>query len=218
MLLTLPIPRTSVTFLTKAVLPLVINSCGGYDAANPKDLTPRVGEIVGVLVDKKGTCHPDAWIELYRMDSNEPVSQSQGIDSDGRFGVFPPDSGSFNIVGSFGEPATSTEKAIIQGITFTIGEGRNIGKLTGAAVAGLTASVKTPANIDKGGIVVSVMGYAGTAVTNSEGIAVVAMGIPAGTYKVNFSGTGVQDRIVGDVVLSAGEVKLLENVELDSNE
>src|SRR5690606_28934419 len=93
-------------------------SCG-YKAADSDDLTPRGGEIVGVLVDANDKSHPDAWIELYEVAATEPLFKQQGMNSDGSFGVFPPETGVYNIIGSFGEPETSLDKAIIQNVSFT---------------------------------------------------------------------------------------------------
>lgn len=186
--------------------------CGGYKAADPDDLDPREGEIVGVLVDSDGKAHPDAWIELYLVTATAPTSKAQGMDSDGRFGVFPPDTGTYNLVGSFGDPEKATEKATVQNVSFTAGGEMNIGQVKGQKVAILSVKVTAPEGLSADGILVQVLGYGATATTSNGGVAVVPIGIPAGSYTVRFSKEGLETLSRPDVTFYGGEAKVIDDV------
>jgi hypothetical protein len=164
------------------------------------------------LVDDRGKAHPDAWIELFKVDGTESLQSNEGMDSDGRFGVFPPETGLYNIVGSFGEPERSTNKAIIQNVSFTAGEAKNIGKIAGQKVALLTVHVETPEGVDPDGVKVEVLGYAASTTTVQEGVGAILIGIPAGTYDVRFSKDGLATAVIEDVSLAAGEAKVLDKI------
>ncbi len=188
-------------------------ACGGYKAADPDDLDPREGEIVGVLVDKDGKAHPDAWIELYDVTATTPVFKAQGMDSDGRFGVFPPSDGTYNLVGSFGEPEKSTEKAIVQNVSFTAGGEKNIGQMKGQSIAVLAAKVSVPEGESADGVLIEVLGYGASATTSNGGVGAVPIGIPAGTYVVRFSKEGLATE-ARSVTFSGGEAKTIDDVTL----
>ena len=204
---------SSYLVLLQVALPLA--ACGGYGAADPDKLSPRAGEIVGVLVDDGGKAHPDAWIQLYSTDGTAALISNQGMDSDGRFGIFPPSAGIYNIVGSFGEPGTSTSKAIKQDVSFAAGDSINIGKMEGMKVAVLTVHVATPSGIDPHGVKVEVLGYAASTETIQEGVGAITVGIPAGTYQVRFSKEGLVTQVIEDVLLIGGEAKLLDRVTME---
>lgn len=188
----------------------VLLGCGGYDAADESDIEPRAGEIVGVLVDNRGKAHPDASIELYAADATEALTVVEGMDSDGRFGVFPPDTGMYNIVGVISD----TQKVILQGVEFTTGVGQNIGKLTSADVAGLSVQVSTPEDISAEGVRFELLGYGANGMTIQEGYGIIESGIPAGTYSVRFSKEGLEDHLVEDLELESGVITLLKDVTL----
>ena len=188
--------------------------CGGYKAADDEDIVARSGEIVGVLVNDKGKSQPDSTIQLFSTSGTEAIVSVTGIDSDGRFGIFPADSGVYNVVGIMGD----LDKAIAQNLTFNAGDAMNIGTMQTKKVAGLTVYVKTPEAISPEGILVEVLGYSASAVTVTEGLGAIATGIPAGTYSVRFSKSGLTTQVVDNVVLAAGEVTVLENVTMTAAE
>ncbi len=188
--------------------------CGGYDSADPDELEARKGEIVGVLVNDREKASPDAWIQLYQSNGTEAIRSQQGMDSDGRFGIFPPETGTYNIVGCFGEPATSTTKVIKQGIEFIASEGLNIGKLQAQKVAALSFRVTDQAGVGVEDVQVEVLGFAKTT-TVQEGVGAIETGVPAGTYDLRFSKDGYQTLSQTDVAVVSEEVKLIE-VSLES--
>lgn len=189
---------------------LGVSACGGYKAADPDDLAPRAGEIVGVLVDDRGKASPDATIQLFAEDGEEAISSNQGMDSDGRFGVFPPDSGTYSIVGSFGEPKTSTMMVIAQGIVFTAGQGMNIGKLTASKPGLVSAKVSVPQGVSKKDVVLSVLGFEASASSIAEGIAAITLPIPAGTYTLKLSRSDLKTKLVPNVTVASESIKVEE--------
>ncbi|MFW7378607.1 MAG: hypothetical protein ACOH5I_07370 [Oligoflexus sp.] len=189
---------------------LHLTACGGYDAADESDLEPRPGEIVGVLVDERGKAHPDASIELYAEDATEVLTVVEGMDSDGRFGVFPPDTGNYSIVGVIGD----TQKVIVQGVAFTSGAGQNIGKIATTEVAVLSVQVTTPEEFSSEGVKFQVLGYSASGTTIQEGFGIIESGIPAGKYKLRFSKEGLSDLLIENLELESGKITLLEDVEM----
>lgn len=192
------------------LLAFTVQSCGGYKAADAEDVEPREGEIVGVLVNSNGKANPDSTIELYREDGETPLTKYTGIDSDGRFGAFPPESGVYSIVGSMG----NLDKVIVQGIVFTSGQGMNIGTIQTEKVGGLAVRVNVPSGHTPDGVVFQVMGYEASGTTIEEGAGLIEEGIPAGVYKVKFSKTGLQTLIVDQVEIQSGEPTVLPAVSL----
>jgi hypothetical protein len=186
----------------------MIQSCGGYKAADDEDLEPREGEIVGVLVNERGKASPDSIIELYRQDGETPIVKYEGIDSDGRFGVFPPEDGVYSIVGSMGD----LDKVIVQGIVFKAGEGMNIGTIQTAKVGGLAVRVRVSEGHTPDGVTFNLLGYEGSATTIEEGAGLIESGIPAGTYSVKFSKPGLETQVVKDVAIQSGEPTVLQDV------
>jgi hypothetical protein len=187
-----------------------VQACGGYKAADDEDLEPREGEIVGVLVNENGKANPDSTIELYREDGETPLTQYTGIDSDGRFGVFPPEDGIYSIVGSMG----NLDKVIVQGIAFQSGQGMNIGTIQTQKVGGLAVRVKVPEGHTPDGVNFTLMGYEASGTTIEEGAGLIEEGIPAGRYSVKFSKTGLQTLIVEDLDIQSGEPTVLPDVTL----
>jgi hypothetical protein len=201
---------TQPILLLLMLLVAFTNQSCGYKPADEDDLQPREGEIVGILVGSNGKANPDATIELYRADGETPLTQYTGIDSDGRFGVFPPEDGVYSIVGSIG----TLDKVIVQGIAFTAGEGLNIGTIQTAKVGGLAVRVNVPAGHTPDGVVFHVMGYAASGTTVQEGAGLIEEGIPAGVFKVKFSKSGLQTLTVDQVEIQSGEPTVLPAVTL----
>lgn len=191
------------------LLAFTLQGCG-YKAADADDLEPRDGEIVGVLVGGNGKANPDSTIELYREDGETPLTQYTGIDSDGRFGVFPPEDGIYSIVGSMG----NLDKVIVQGISFTSNQGLNIGTIQTEKVGGLAVRVLVPAGHTPDGVTFQVLGYQGSGTTIEEGAGLIEEGIPAGTYKVKFSKEGLQTQSISGVEIQSGEPTVLPSVTL----
>ncbi len=189
---------------------LMTYGCGGYKAADADDLEPRPGEIVGVLVNGDGKATPDATIQLFAFNGISALSQSTGIDSDGRFGVFPPESGTYNIVGSIGD----LDKGVAQNIQFEAGGALNIGTVKTQRVAGLTVQVNTPEGVSPEGVLVEVLGFAAQTTTIAEGAGVFTVGIPAGTWSLRFSRSDLATVVQADVTFAAEEVKILNDIEL----
>lgn len=191
------------------LLTFCMQNCG-YKAADADDLEPREGEIVGVLVDSSGKSDPNSTIELYRADGETPLTKYTGIDSDGRFGVFPPDDGLYNVVGSIG----SLDKVIVQGIDFKVADRFNLGTLQTEKVGGLAVRVLVPEGHTPDGVSFQILGYQASGLTIAEGAGLIEDGIPAGTYQVKFSKTGLQTQIVKDVEIRSGEPTVLPDVTL----
>ena len=189
-------------------------ACGGYEPADESDLTARPGEIVGVMLNENGKSDPNTTIQLITADGTELIASTDGIDSDGRFGVFPPDTGSYNIIGIFGD----TVKAIKQNVAFISGEGQNIGKVQAQKVALLSVQVDVPndSNIDGSGVLVEVLGTDISMTTREEGVGLFEVGIPAGVYTIRLSKNGLETLEVSDVVLNAEDAKLLENIAMST--
>ncbi len=141
-------------FLLSGMLLAFTGQGCGYKAADADDLEAREGEIVGVLLGSNGKANPDSTIELYRVDGETPLTSYTGIDSDGRFGVYPPDDGIYSIVGSIG----TLDKVIVQGIAFTVAEGLNIGTIQTAKVGGLAVRVIVPDGHSPDGVAFQVLG------------------------------------------------------------
>jgi len=186
-----------------------LQSCG-YNAADAEDLQPRDGEIVGVLIKANGKADPNSTIELYLESGESPLSKYTGIDSDGRFGVFPPEDGIYSIVGSIGD----LDKVIVQGIEFTNGPGINIGTVQTQTVGGLALRVIVPEGHSPDGVSFSLLGYESSGVTVEEGAGLIEAGIPAGIYSVKFSKAGLQTLVVKQVEIKPGEPTLLPDVSL----
>jgi len=129
---------------------------------------------------------------------------------DGRFGVFPPESGTYNIVGKMGD----ADKAIAQNISFQHGDRLNIGTIATSKVALLTVQVKTPTNVAPEGVSVEVLGYNAKTTTAQEGVGAFSVGIPTGTYSIRFTKAGLQERVMENVVLVSGDLNILEDVQL----
>jgi hypothetical protein len=191
------------------LLTFCIQSCG-YKAADADDLEPREGEIVGVLVDANGKSDPESTIELYRADGETALTRYTGIDSDGRFGVFPPDDGVYSLVGAIG----SLDKVIIQGIVFKVGDRFNLGTIQTGKVGGLAVRVIVPEGHTPDGVSFQILGYEASSLTIAEGAGLIEDGIPAGTYQVKFSKAGLQTQIIKDVEIQSGEPTVLPNVTL----
>lgn len=186
-----------------------MQSCG-YKAADADDLEAREGEIVGVLVGSDGKSDPNSTIELYRTDGETPLTKYTGIDSDGRFGVFPPEDGSYSIVGSIG----SLDKVIVQGISFTVADGLNIGTIQTSKVGGLAVRVIVPDGHTPDGVNFQILGYEASGTTIAEGAGLIEEGIPAGLYQVKFSKPGLQTQVIKDVEIQSGEPTVLPAVTL----
>ncbi|WP_141732741.1 hypothetical protein [Oligoflexus tunisiensis] len=189
---------------------LTVQSCGGYKAADDEDLEPREGEIVGVLVNENGKANPDSTIELYREDGETPLAKNTGIDSDGRFGVFPPEDGVYSIVGSMGD----LDKVIVQGIVFKAGEGMNIGTIQTKKVGGLAVRVRVPEGHTPDGVAFNLIGYEASGTTIEEGAGLIESGIPAGLYSAKFSKDGLETLVVEDIEIQSGEPTVLDDVVL----
>lgn len=200
-------PTHKLSFLL--ILTFFMPGCG-YKAADADDLEPREGEIVGVLVDANGKSDPDSTIELYRADGETALTKYTGIDSDGRFGVFPPDDGFYSVVGSIG----SLDKVIVQGIAFKVGDRFNLGTIRTAKVGGLAVRVIVPDGHTPDGVSFHLLGYEASGLTIAEGAGLIEDGIPAGTYQVKFSKAGLQTHIVKDVEIRSGEPTVLPDVTL----
>lgn len=186
---------------------LVLPACG-YTAADDDDVEPRTGEIAGVLVKDNDKSDPNATIQLFASGGTTALSSVTGIDSDGRFGLFPPESGTYNVVGIIGD----LDKAIRQNITFNMGDALNIGTLKAQRVAGLAVRVTVPAGYAAEGVLIEVLGYNATAITVTEGLGAIETGIPAGTYSVRFSKGGLATQTIEQVVLTAGQVTTMTDV------
>ncbi len=197
-------------FLLSGMLLAFTGQGCGYKAADADDLEAREGEIVGVLLGSNGKANPDSTIELYRADGETPLTRYAGIDSDGRFGVYPPDDGIYSIVGSIG----TLDKVIVQGIAFTVAEGLNIGTIQTAKVGGLAVRVIVPDGHSPDGVAFQVLGYEASGTTVAEGAGLIEEGIPAGTYQVKFSKLGLETQIVKDVAIQSGEPTVLPDVTL----
>lgn len=199
----------SLSWRLSLLLAFTMQGCG-YKAADADDLEPRDGEIVGVLVGGNGKANPDSTIELYREDGETPLTKYTGIDSDGRFGAFPPDDGIYSIVGSIGD----LDKVIVQGISFTSNQGLNIGTIQTGKVGGLAVRVLVPAGHTLDGVGFQVLGYEASGTTIEEGAGLIQEGIPAGAYKVKFSKKGLQAHIISNVEIQSGEPTVLPSVTL----
>lgn len=196
-----------LTFLL--LLTFYMQSCG-YKAADADDLEPREGEVVGILIGSNGKSDPNSTIELYRADGETPLTKYTGIDSDGRFGVFPPDDGLYSVVGSIG----SLDKVIVQGIPFTVAGRFNLGTIQTAKVGGLAVRVIVPDGHTPDGVSFQILGYEASGLTIAEGAGLIEEGIPAGTYQVKFSKAGLQTQIIKDVEIRSGEPTVLPDVTL----
>lgn len=189
---------------------MLTSACGGYEAAESKDLQARQGELVGVLIDAKGKSHPDASVQLFAEDGTT-ILLSNNMDSDGAFSLFPPAAGTYSVIGVLGE----TEKVIKQKIVFN-GDGQNIGTLQGQTVAALSVHVTTPDGIEPSGVKVEVLGTEGSATTIEEGAGILEYGIPAGTYSIRFSKDGLEELIMTGVTFTSEEAKLLDPVAMSA--
>ena len=196
-------------FLALILIHVLAQSCG-YKAAPSDELVAREGEIVGVLIKSNGKADPSSTIELFQKDGESVLSSVSGIDSDGRFGIFPPETGSYNLVGSVGD----LDKVIVQNIEFVGGVGMNIGTIQTALVGGLAVKVKVPAGYSPVGVSFNLLGYAASGTTVEEGAGLIKTGIPAGTYTVKFSQTGLQTQLVSGVEIVSGEPTVLPDVSL----
>jgi hypothetical protein len=199
--------------LGNTVLVLALQACGGYQAADEDDLEPRAGEIVGILVDANGKAHPDASVELYASDATSALQRNEGMDSDGRFGVFPPSSGTYSVVGILGE----TDKVIMQNIEFVAGEGLSIGRIATQKVAGLSFRVVNSENAGIEDVNVELLGYQASTKTQVEGAGLFETGIPAGTYKLRLSMDGLETKTVENIRLEPETVTVLENIMLEAD-
>lgn len=199
-----------VLLILLVMMGATVQGCGGYNAADDEDLEPREGEIVGVLVNSNGKANPDSTIELYREDGETPLTKYTGIDSDGRFGVFPPEDGVYSIVGSMG----NLDKVIVQGISFTAGEGMNIGTIQTEKVGGLALRVIVPDGHSPDGVSFNLIGYEASGTTIEEGAGLIESGIPAGIYSVKFVKTGLQTLVVKPVEIQSGEPTVLQAVNM----
>ncbi|TWW08872.1 hypothetical protein E3A20_20000 [Planctomyces bekefii] len=125
----------------------------------------------------------------------------------------PPKTGVYNIVGSFGVPDTATVKATAQRVEFTAGGSLNVGKIEGQKVALVTARIVDSVGTGLSDVAVRVLGSQASGTSREEGLAALAMGIPAGTYQIEFQKSGYQT-LVQDLTVAAAEAKVLESVVL----
>lgn len=132
------------------------------------------------------------------------------MDSDGRLGVWPPAAGLYNILGILGD----TEKIIKQNVIFSESHaGMNISTIQGQTIAVLSVQINSSDGVDPVGVGVQVLGTAAATTTVTGGLGAIAS-VPAGTYAVRFSTSGLTDLTVSAVVLGASTTKLLDNITL----